>query len=213
MAESKIQLTEKQLEELRERVCDYLCEKRIPHVLAVEREAAYLGEVYLPDDVNRLRASALMHDITKRDNTDKQLQLCREFGIILPGYALYSPLVLHSITGASLAKKVFPEFCDDEILSGIRWHTTGREGMSIFEAIVNLSDYIEDTRKYEECVNTRDFIHNGIKNGEEKYPLLYRTMIKMFDNTITHLVKKGDVICPETLAARNYYIIQTQNDH
>ena len=213
MAENKLQLTEKQLDVLRKKVCDYLDDKRIPHVLAVEREAAYLGEAYLPDDVNRLRASALMHDITKRDNLDKQLQLCREFGIILPVYAIYSPLVLHSLTGAALAEKVFPEYCDEEILSAIRWHTTGRDGMSIFEAIVNLSDYIEDTRKYDDCVNTRAFIHNGIKNGEEKYPLLCRTMIKMFDSTVTHLIRKGEVICPETLAARNYYIIQTKTNH
>ena len=59
------EITEKMLAELRERVKPYLTDKRYLHTLAVEEEAAALGSVYLPSDINRLRAAALLHDITK----------------------------------------------------------------------------------------------------------------------------------------------------
>ena len=61
-----IKITEKMLAELRERVKPYLTDKRYLHTLAVEEEAAALGSVYLPSDISRLRAAALLHDITKK---------------------------------------------------------------------------------------------------------------------------------------------------
>ena len=67
-------ITEGSLDCLRERVRDYLTDKRYRHTLGVEKEAAKLGGMYLPGKVNELRASALLHDITKRWNDEKQLQ-------------------------------------------------------------------------------------------------------------------------------------------
>ncbi len=52
---------EASLRALAEAVRPYLTEKRYAHTRAVEREAARLGEIYLPDRVNALRASALLH--------------------------------------------------------------------------------------------------------------------------------------------------------
>ena len=79
---NKRTLDEDALRKLAGEVRPYLTEKRYAHTRAVEREAARLGEIYLPERVNALRASALLHDITKKESVEKQLQLCREFGII-----------------------------------------------------------------------------------------------------------------------------------
>ena len=152
---------------LRERVRDYLKPKRYLHSLAVEEEAARLGELFLPDRINALRASALLHDITKRDDLEKQLQYCDEFGIIYDVSEKSSPKLFHAKTAAALARRDFPEFTDDEIISGIRWHTTGRAGMSMFESIIYLADYIEKTRTFPDCVVLRRYFYGGINDPGE----------------------------------------------
>ena len=58
--------TEADITALRERVRPYLTAKRYEHTLAVEREAEFLGKLYLPEKIMALRAAALLHDITKK---------------------------------------------------------------------------------------------------------------------------------------------------
>ena len=67
----KIILSKENIETLAELVKPYLTEKRYEHTLSVKREAERLGEIFLPDEVNRLAASALFHDITKKADAKK----------------------------------------------------------------------------------------------------------------------------------------------
>ena len=62
----KAEITESDISALREKVRDYLTEKRYAHTLAVEREAQFLGGIYLPEKIKELRCAALLHDITKK---------------------------------------------------------------------------------------------------------------------------------------------------
>lgn len=200
-------LTEEKIEELRKKVKGYLTDKRYAHTLAVEREAARLGEIFIPGEVVRLRAAALLHDITKNLDLEKQLQYCGEFGIIISNSDVNAPKILHAKTAPAIAKRDFPEFVDDDILSAVRWHTTGRDGMSIFEAIVYLADYIEETRTFEDCVILRDYFYDNIKRfSDRKLQVLRKTMIKSFDLTIKQLLSDGALIDRDTIEARNFYI-------
>ena len=36
-------------------------------------------EIFIPDDVNRLRAAALLHDITKKLDLSEHLQICSRY--------------------------------------------------------------------------------------------------------------------------------------
>ena len=58
-------ITEEMLTELREKITPWLTGKRLVHTLAVEDMAVKLGKLYLPDQTEKLRAAALLHDITK----------------------------------------------------------------------------------------------------------------------------------------------------
>ena len=199
-------ITEEDIIFLREKIRPYLKDKRYLHTLAVEKEAAYLGSIYLPEKIFSLRAAALLHDITKKCDLEKQLQYCDEFGIITDDNDILSPKTFHSKTAAALISKDFPEFCAEDITSGVRWHTTGHEGMTVFEAIIYLADYIEETRTFPDCVTLRKYFRDGIASGEDKNLVLYRTMIKSFDMTIANLMEEGALIDSDTISARNYYI-------
>ena len=198
------------LDILREKVQAYQTGKRYNHTLAVEREAKALGELYLPDDVSRLRAAALLHDITKVFDTEKQLKICHEFGIMVRNEDSASPKLFHAKTGAALAKKDFPDYCDADIVSAVRWHTTARANMSVFEMIVYLADYIEDTRTFEDCVRLRNMFYEGISKAnslEERLGVLRKTMITSLDMTVSCLIEESAPIDRDTVEARNWFIL------
>lgn len=203
----KIILSKENIETLAELVKPYLTEKRYEHTLSVKREAERLGEIFLLDEVNRLAASALLHDITKKADAKKQLQYCEEFGIIIGKDELYSPAVFHAITGAEVAGRDFPDYTDDEIISGVRWHTTGRDGMTVFESIIFLADYIEETRTFDDCVAVRKYFYDHISLCADKLKVLRETMVYAFDLTVKGLVDDGGIIDGHTVAARNFFII------
>lgn len=206
----KIVLTTADVDKLAELVKPYLTEQRYRHTLAVKKEAVRLGEIYLPNDVERLAASALLHDITKKADSKKQLQYCEEFGIIIGQDS--SNATLHAITGAAVAERDFPDYIDREIISGIRWHTTGRDGMTVFEALIFLADYIEETRTFDDCVAVRKYFYDKLESGENKDKILRDTMIYAYDLTLHGLIDAGGIIDENTIAARNYYIIAGMQD-
>ncbi len=202
-----IVITDKALDELRERVRPYMDEKRYAHTLGVERECEALGKLLLPDKINKLRAAALLHDITKMLSLEKQLKLCGLFDIIYGKGDILSPKLFHAKTAAELIKRDFPEYADDEIVSAVRWHTTGRRGMTVFDSILYLADYIEDTRTFPDCVELRSFFWDAYNADNSKLQSIFRkTMIKSFDMTICGLVSEGALIDKDTVDARNYFL-------
>jgi len=205
-------ITEEDILSLREKIRPYLKEKRYLHTLAVEKEAEFLGNLYLPEKVMSLRAAALLHDITKKCDFEKQLQYCDEFGIIIGDYDKLSPKTFHSKTASALISRDFPEFDTEDITSGVRWHTTGHDNMTVFEAIIYLADYIEETRTFPDCVALRKYFRDGIGAGEDKDLVLSRTMVKSFDMTIANLIEEGAPVDTDTVSARNFYLRSVLNE-
>jgi len=201
--------TRADIDALRNAVKPYYTEKRYAHALSVEEEAARLGEILLPHRTGALRAAALLHDITKKYDFQKQLQYCADFGIILKEPV--SPEVLHAKTGAGAAERDFPEFAHEDVINAIRYHTTGRWGMTVFEAVIFLSDYIEPSRTHEKCIALRNELYGKLRCADtaaEREKAFDRAVLCALDNTISYLMHKKAVIDIETVEARNYYLSQ-----
>lgn len=130
---------------LRDKSFAMLDKRRIPHVAGCEIEAARLAQ-HWGADPETAAVAGILHDCTKRLKHDKQLLLCEKYGIILDNVEKNSPQLLHSKTGAAVARDVFG--VSDEIYEAIRWHTTGKADMSLMEKIIYLADYIEQTRDF-----------------------------------------------------------------
>ncbi len=152
----KYGITDARLDRLRGDVEGRLSAARFGHTLGVERAAVWAGERLCPDDVPMLRAAALLHDVTKEYSFEKQLKICGDFGIILREDEKNSPQILHAITAAAIIPSEYPEFDIPELVGAVRWHTTGRAGMTLPEKIIFLADYIEDGRKYDSCRALRE---------------------------------------------------------
>jgi len=202
------------LDSLRAVITERLGDFRAKHVLSTENEAARIAAVYLPEKMEKVRISALLHDITKEYDTKKQLQILNEFGIIIDNVTLKSPKVLHALTASLLIPVEFEEFADDEIISAVRNHTTGHKNMSLLDIIIYLADYIEPTRKFEDCIKLREYFWGGLEGlvtQNEKLLHLYKTMVMSFDFTIENLISEHCVVATDTFAARNEFILKCLN--
>lgn len=195
---------------IRSRLPEFLSGKRLEHTFFVEKEAITIAEsiflVYNISDVykNDIRAAALLHDITKNLDLDQQLALCKEFGIDTDSSP--SGAILHGKTAAHLAKKIFG--INDFVFSAIYCHTTGKENMNVFDKIIFLADYIEQSRTHKHCVDTRNFFYDSIKEHGARHCMqaLDRAIVMSIDGTVKHLLEKGSAIDVNTILARNCLI-------
>ena len=126
---------------LRDAVRPRMDESRYAHTLGVEAMTVRLGELYLPHKIDELRCASLLHDITKKETLEKQLQYSVEFDIMIKDVGELSPSLLHSMTGAAIIPRDFPEYATEDVVSAVRWHTTGRRDMTLFDSLIYLADY------------------------------------------------------------------------
>ena len=199
-------ITEKMLDSLREDISKKMSAKRFFHTAEVEKMAAYLGELYAPDLISELRAAALLHDLTKEYPTKLQLSICVEEKIELESEAAFAPKTLHARTAAALIPKLYPDFATETVIGAVRWHTTGREGMTMPEKLIYLADYIDMSRTFEDCVRLREYFNSRdvrSMTAEEKDVHLTRTLIMSFDMTLRGLLEEGFPVSRDSVMARN----------
>ena len=129
---------------LQKRIRKELDEDRYRHTMGVMYTAASLAMCY-GADLEKAQVAGLLHDCAKCIPNDRKLKLCDKYGIEMNAVEQAAPSLLHAKLGAYLAAERY-EIKDQEILDAIRWHTTGKPGMTLLEKIIFLSDYIEPMR-------------------------------------------------------------------
>lgn len=165
--------------------------KRIAHVQGTEQEAVSLARRWGANEVHARRA-AILHDCTKYLTLEEQLRLCERYQVKLDDMERVAVKLLHSKTGAALAEHLFGE--EEEICQAICWHTTGKASMSLLEKILYIADYMEPTRDFEGVERLRKLAYQDL----DAAVLLGTEM------TIEEMVRYGNPIHPNTLAARDY---------
>lgn len=187
---TNLDLKDLTLEQLRPVALSYLKHKRIPHVLGTEQEAIRLAERY-GADVEKARRAALLHDCTKKLEMEEQLALCEQYGIQLDELEQVALKLLHSKTGAAIARDVFG--VDDELYSAIWYHTTGRAGMTLLEKIIYLADYIEPTRDFPGVDDLRKACYEDLDKG----------LLLGLEMSIEEMQRMGNPVHHATIEARD----------
>lgn len=198
-----MKINESVLDDMRAELKKHISGHRLEHSLAVEQEAFALGMLFGMDEdaLFKLRAAAILHDITKAVDTVGQIDLCDTHGVKLTLDDVKSPKVLHSMSGAAIARELFPDYVDDDVYNAILNHTTGRVGMSLYEKLIYLADYIEPTRTFPDCVKLRGYFYESDALPTEKH--LNKTLLLSFDMTLNVLLNEKAHIHPRTVEARN----------
>ena len=211
MIEKESRFTEEMIAELRKTVASELSPKRFLHVAAVEEMVARLAKLYCPEQTETLRVAALLHDITKEWQTEKHVDFCKAHGIQLTKQDCVAYKTLHARTAAALIPERYLQCNDTAVISAIRWHTTGRAGMTLPEKLLYLADYIDLSRTFKDCVTLRNFFFDADPERldlSERETLLRETLIRSFDMTISALIEDGQPIAEDTVKARNKLLLE-----
>ncbi|MFA5576533.1 MAG: bis(5'-nucleosyl)-tetraphosphatase (symmetrical) YqeK [Tissierellaceae bacterium] len=171
-------------------------EKRYQHSLRVVEMGLRLAEAYNAD-LEKTRIAALLHDCGKIEGQTNLLKTARDFGIILDDYTASNGDLIHAPLGAYIARTRY-KVDDEDILGAIRYHTTGRKGMSLLEKIIYIADYIELGREFPGLDQVRDCAFKNLDRG----------MLMALDKTIKYLIDEKKLIHPQTVEARNYLIME-----
>ena len=128
---------------LRDRAYSMLDPSRVPHVAGCEQEAIRLAERW-GVDIDDAREAAILHDITKKLDAEEHIRLLVENDIPSTMPPKNEEKLLHSKTGALLARTEFG--VSEAVADAIMWHTTGRVKMTTLDKVIYLTDYIEPSR-------------------------------------------------------------------
>lgn len=143
------------------RACSYsmVREKRVKHIRGTEEEAVRLARRWGADETYARRAG-ILHDCTKYLELEDQLSLCRQYGVQLDELEQVAVKLLHSKTGACIARAVFGE--PDEVFWAIYWHTTAKADMTTLEKILYVADYMEPNRDFEGVERLRELAYQDL---------------------------------------------------
>ncbi len=206
-----IEITEAMLDELRETVMQKMSVKRFRHTAAVEQMVSRLCALYCPQETLKLRAAAILHDVTKELTVQEQCALCKEYGLPVTEQDLLAPKTFHARTAAAMISKVFPEFAHETVISAVRWHTTGHADMTLTEKLLYLADYIDQSRTFHNCVLLRRYFWGAnpeAMTATEREKLLRDTLILSYDMTVKDLLEEGTPIAEDTVMARNALLLE-----
>lgn len=143
------------------RACSYsmVKEKRVRHIRGTEEEAVRLARRWGADETLARRAG-ILHDCTKYLELDEQLEICRKYRVELDEMEQCMVKLLHSKTGACIARAVFGE--PDEVFWAIFWHTTAKADMTTLEKILYVADYMEPNRDFEGVERLRELAYSDL---------------------------------------------------
>jgi len=176
------------LDELRAASYSRIYARRIPHVQGTEETAAALARQYGADE-EQARWAAILHDITKYESRERQLQLAQKYGIILDGQSLGAEKLLHAKTAAAIAAAEYS--AQQAVVDAIFWHTTGHANMTALEKIIYLADYIEPNRNFDGVDAVRTLAKESLDAA----------VLKGLEQTVQELEEKGAVVHGDTVAA------------
>lgn len=167
--------------------------KRLEHSINVAKCAIKLSEIY-GYDKEKAYLAGLVHDCAKYFTKEQIDSYVEKYNIELDPLEVDNIALSHSIIGSFAIQEVF-NIQDMDIINAVRYHTTGRENMSILEKIIFMADMIEEGRNFPGVDHLRELSFNK---------QLDKALITSFNNTIKFVIDNDQLIHPRSVKARNY---------
>lgn len=138
-------------------ITKYKNSKRLNHILGVARFAKSLANKFNLDE-DKAYIAGLLHDYYKYESIDEMISIINDPEIV--NKFKNAPQIYHAYASSVAAKKIFM-IDDEEILNAIKYHVYGRLNMTLFEKILVISDFAEDSREYARCKEVRKILDEG----------------------------------------------------
>ena len=149
------------------------------HTIGVSFTSAALAMAH-GCDISDAQLAGLLHDCAKCIPNKKKLKLCSQHKVPVSDFEQEHPFLLHAKLGAYIAREKY-DVRNEEILSAITYHTTGKPAMSPLEKIIYIADYIEPMR--DKAANLPKIRKLAFEDLDEcMYEILKDTLIYLEEN-------------------------------
>lgn len=172
---------------------------RYKHSKNVAKEAVRLAKKY-GADVQKAEIAGILHDITKESEKEEQFEIIEKAGIELTELEKSTPKLWHAISGSAYIKVILG-IEDEDILNAVRYHTTGRAGMSLLEKVIFIADFTSEERDYDGVEKMRKAADKGLEEA----------MIEGMSFTISDLAERKLPIAPDTFGGYNEVVFAKNN--
>jgi len=165
---------------------------RLQHSKNTAEVAAALAKKYGADERKALVAG-LLHDVAKGLCRHGMLNVAQQYHVDVDEVEKANPELIHGKLGAAMVKTDLG-IDDEDILSAIRWHTTGRADMSLLEKIIYLADLIEPGRNFAGLDEIRELAYIDIDEA----------MQAALKQVMDFVVSRGFTLHPSSVEAYQY---------
>lgn len=167
---------------------------RYEHSLSVSYTAVALAMRY-GCDLDQAELAGLLHDCARQYDVDTIYEKCLRKGLSVTEDEEKNRILLHAKYGSYMAEHKYG-ITDQEILSAITFHTTGRPKMSLLEKIIYIADYIEP-RRYK--------AKNLLQMRRLAFEDLDQALVAIMTGILNYLEETGAAIDEQTREACLYY--------
>lgn len=168
-----------------------LSEKRFLHTMGVADEARRLAKRWGANEEESYLAG-LVHDCAKELSKDTMLLRLEKYGFDMTEELKNCPGLWHGPLGSYIAADELG-IDNEEILSAVRWHSTGKPDMTLLEKIIYIADFIEPNR----CFDGVDAVRRMAYEDIDRAALCECEMV------IVYTIENGKYIHSDTLKTRN----------
>lgn len=174
-----------------------LSEKRRAHVYGVVETAKKLAEKY-GCDINKAETAALFHDMFRSTPVEVLNMYIRQLG--LDDTYLNNANLAHGPIAAVIMNRDYG-IDDQEVLNAVKYHTTGRAGMSTLEKVIYLADAIEPGRNYPDVDKVRKLVEISLE----------KACLFSMEHSINYIRERGLFLHEDTIKARDYLLEKGEN--
>lgn len=165
--------------------------KRRNHTYGVRDTAVALAKRYGADP-EKARVAALYHDMVRRVPDDVIDDYIENHGLD-PKYKGNANLAHGPIAAIKMKEEYGID--DEDILNAVRYHTTGRAGMSTLEKVIFLADAIEPNRSYPGVQALRETSRQDLD----------KACLLCLEHTVQYVKSKGEKLDDQSLEAYKYF--------
>ena len=187
------------IEKLKEDLKIVLSDSRYNHSISVMNMCEALASKYSAN-VKKAKLIGLMHDMAKDMTKEEKMQYVKNNNIECSLIEEKIVEILHGKIAADICKKRY-QF-DKEMCTAIKYHTTGKENMTLLEKILFIADKIDETRNYEGVEELRKLAFEDLD----------KAILKNINDTLIINIQKNKLILEESIKTRNNLLLSSEKD-
>ncbi len=184
------------LEQMKQELEKRLKPSRFRHSLGVAETAVKLAKRFGADE-EQARVAGLLHDCAREFRNEDMVKEAEKRGIAIGEVERSMPLLLHADIGAVRVRELYGVE-DAAISQAIARHTVGGPEMTVLDKIIWYADMIEPGRDFPGVDELRELGRTASLDA---------MLLAGLSHSIVFVVKKGHLIHPATVLARNEILL------